>query len=52
MDRLFNLANQYIVGGFALIAAYLVLTHPQAVNGLIKNGFGGVNAGFKILQGR
>lgn len=52
MDRIFNLADRYIVGGFALVAAYLILTHPTAVNGLLQNGFGGVNAGFKILQGR
>lgn len=52
IGRIFDTVDRYILGGFALVGAYLVLTHPGAVNGLIRNGFGGINSGFRILQGR
>jgi hypothetical protein len=52
VNRIFDIADRYIVGGFALVALYLVATHPNGFNALLQNGFGGVNAGFKILQGR
>lgn len=52
MNRLFDLAERYVLGGLALVAAYLVLTHPTAINGLVKTTFTGVNSGFKTLQGR
>lgn len=52
MNRIIDLAERYILGGFALVAVYLVATHPTAFNNLIKSGFSGVNTGFKTLQGR
>lgn len=52
MNRFFDLTNTYILGGFALVALYLVATHPNGLNTLLRSGFGGINAGFKTLQGR
>lgn len=52
LNRIFDTVDRYILGGFALVGAYLVLTHPRAVNGLITSGFGGINKGFRTLQGR
>jgi hypothetical protein len=37
---------------FSLVALYLVITHPQAVNNLIRSGGRFVNTNLLILQGR
>ncbi len=50
--RIFDTVDRYILGGFALIGLYLVATHPGAFNAFIRSGLGGVNAGFRTLQGR
>lgn len=51
-NRLFDLSDRFIMTGLGLVALYLVVVHPAAVNTLITSGFRGVNASFKTLQGR
>lgn len=52
MGRIFDTVDRYILGGFALVGLYLIVTHPRSVNGALRYGFGGINTGFKTLQGR
>ncbi len=51
-ERIFGGAERFVMTGLSLVALYLVVVHPAAVNTLITSGFKGVNASFKVLQGR
>lgn len=51
-DKVFGGAERFVMTGLSLVALYLVVAHPAAVNTLITSGFKGLNASFKTLQGR
>lgn len=51
-DKLLGGAERFVMTGLGLVALYLVVVHPAAVNTLITSGFSGLNKSFKTLQGR